>query len=88
MYEELSELLLQKVQEQSLNISNKAPKMSKCDEILTVSVWVQYSNEKYKQNGGLFSIVKISECSAVPKSLSYKEFWISGNGRVPCQRND
>nr|XP_034310954.1 uncharacterized protein LOC105347423 isoform X7 [Crassostrea gigas] len=35
LYEELSELLLQKVQEQSLNISNKAPKMSKCDEILT-----------------------------------------------------
>ncbi|XP_078317601.1 uncharacterized protein LOC111119226 isoform X1 [Crassostrea virginica] len=35
LYEELSELLLQKVQEQSLNISNKTPKMSKCDQILT-----------------------------------------------------
>ncbi|CAC5387832.1 unnamed protein product [Mytilus coruscus] len=35
MYEELSALLLQKVQEQSKNISNKSPSLSSSDEILS-----------------------------------------------------
>ncbi|XP_052071124.1 uncharacterized protein LOC127709512 isoform X6 [Mytilus californianus] len=35
MYEELSALLLQKVQEQSKNISNKSPRLSSSDEILS-----------------------------------------------------
>jgi hypothetical protein len=38
LYEELSALLLQKVQEQSKNISNKSPRLPSSDEGMSVSL--------------------------------------------------
>lgn len=43
LYEELSDFLLQMVQEQSLNLTNKTQKLSQADQVITVC----YSNVTY-----------------------------------------